>query len=62
MMKKEFVGPGLRLRPVHVDHARPPLQWTLNSEFNVHGNDKRRLRTPAPDRGTLKTVSRSLLA
>ena len=29
-MKKEFIGPGLHLRPVHADHARPPLQWTLN--------------------------------
>ena len=31
LMKKEFIGPGLHLRPVHADHARPPLQWTLNS-------------------------------
>ena len=64
MMKKEFIGPGLHLRPVHSDHAQPPLQWTLNSEFNVYGKDKRSVRppTPAPDRGTLKIVSRSLLA
>ena len=31
VVKKEFIGPGLHLRPVHADHARPPLQWTLNS-------------------------------
>ena len=54
MMKKELVGPGLHLRPVHADHARPPLQWTLNSEFNVYGNDKRRLRPPRPGQGNLE--------
>ena len=52
-MKKEFIGPGLHLRPVHADHARPPLQWTLNSVFSVYGNDNRRIRPP-PDRGILK--------
>ena len=31
LLKEEFIGPGLHLRPVHADHARPPLQWTLNS-------------------------------
>ena len=52
-MKKEFIGPGLHLRPVHADHARPPLPWTLNSVFSVYGNDSRRIRPP-PDRGILK--------
>ena len=33
MLKKEFIGPGLHLRPVHADHAQPPLEWTLNSVF-----------------------------
>ena len=59
--KKEFTGPGLHLRPVHDDHARPPLQWTLNSVFSAYGNDKRRIRPPL-DRGILKIVSRLLLA
>ena len=31
ILKKEFIGPGLHLRPVRADPARPPLQWTLNS-------------------------------
>ena len=61
LLKKEFIGPGLHLRPVHVDHAWPPLQWTLNSMFSAYGNDNRRIRTP-PDRGTLKIVSRLLIA
>ena len=30
-MKKEPIGPGLHLRPVRADHARPLLQWALNS-------------------------------
>ena len=30
-VKKELIGPGLCLGPVHADHARPPLQWALNS-------------------------------
>ena len=29
-MKKEFIGLGLHLRPVHADHAQPLLQWTLH--------------------------------
>ena len=33
MLKKEFIGPVLHLRPVHADQAQPPLQWTLNSVF-----------------------------
>ena len=56
-MKKEFIGPGLHLRPVHADHARPPLQWTLNSVFSAYGNNNRRIR-PSPDRGSLETISR----
>ena len=35
-LKKEFIGPGLHLRPVHADHARPPPQGTLNSVFSVY--------------------------
>ena len=61
IMKKEFIGPGLHLRPVHADHARPPLQGTLNSVFSVYGNNNRRIRPP-PDRGILKIISRLLLA
>ena len=38
--------PGPHLRPVHADHARPPLQWTLHSVFSVYGNDDRRIRPP----------------
>ena len=56
-LKKEFIGPGVHLRPVHADHARPPLQWTLNSGFSVYGNDNRRIRPP-PDRGILEILSR----
>ena len=55
MLKKEFIGPGLQLRPVHADHAQPPLQWTLNSVFSAYENN-RRIRPP-PDRGTLKIIS-----
>ena len=58
LLKKEFIGPGLHLRPVHADHARPPFQWTLNSVFSAYENKKD--KTP-PDRGTLKTVSRLLI-
>ena len=61
MMKKEFIGPGLPLRPVHADHSRPPFQWTLNSVFSVYENNNRRIRPPT-DRGTLKIVSRLLNA
>ena len=53
LMKKEFIGPRLHLRPVHADHTRPPLQWTLNSVFSIYGNDSRRIRPPT-DRGILK--------
>ena len=61
ILKKEFIGPGLHLRPVHADSARPPFQSTLNSVFSAYENDNRRLRPP-PDRGTLKIVSRLLIA
>ena len=60
-LKKEFMGPGLHLRPVHADHARPPFQWTLNSVFSAYENNNRRIRPP-PDRGTLKIISRLLIA
>ena len=60
-LKKEFIGPGLHLRPVHADHAQPPFQWTLNSVFSAYENNNRRIRPP-PDRGTLKIVSRLLIA
>ena len=30
-LKKEFIGPGLHLRPVCADYVWPPLQWTLSS-------------------------------
>ena len=60
-MKQEFTGPGLHLRPVHADHAWPPFQWTLNSVFSAYENNSRRIR-PSPDRGTLKIVSRLLIA
>ena len=59
LLKKEFIGPGLHLRPVHADHAQPPFQWTLNSVFSAYENKKD--KTP-PDRGTLKIVSRLLIA
>ena len=61
MLKKEFIGPGLHLRPVHADHARPPLQWTLNSVLSACGNDNGRIRPPL-DRGILKITSRLLIA
>ena len=60
MMKKELIGPGLHLRPVHADHAQPPFQWTLNSVFSAYENNNRRIRPP-PDRGTLKIISRLLI-
>ena len=59
-LKREFTGPRLHLRPVHADHARPPVQWTLNL-FSAYGNDNRMIRPP-PDRGTLKIISRLLIA
>ena len=63
-MKKEFIGPGLHLRPVHADHAQPLFQWTLNSVFTAYENNNRRIRPP-PDKGRgsiLKIVSRLLIA
>ena len=60
-MKKEFIGPGLHLRPVHADRAWPPFQWTLNSVFSANENNSERIRPP-PDRGALKIVSRLLIA
>ena len=41
-MKKEFIGPGLHLRPVHAGHAQPPFHWTLNSVFSAYENNNRR--------------------
>ena len=46
----------LHLRPVHADHAQPPLQWTLNSVLSAYGNYNRRIRPPL-DRGILKITS-----
>ena len=60
-VKKEFIGPGLHLRPVRAGRARPPLQWTLNSVFSACGNDKGRIRPPL-GRGILKITSRLLIA
>ena len=60
MMKKELIGPGLHLWPVHADHAQPPFQWTLNSVFSAYENNNRRIRPP-PDRGALKIISRLLI-
>ena len=60
-LKKEFIGPGLHLRPVHADHAQPPFQWTLNSVFSAYENNSRRIRTPQ-NGGTLKIISRLLIA
>ena len=60
-LKKEFIGPRLHCRPVHADHARPPLQWTLDSVLSAYGNYNRRIRPPL-DRGILKITSRLLIA
>ena len=60
-VKKEFIGPGLHLRPICADHAWLPLQWTLNSLLRACGNDNERIRPP-PDRGILKITSRLLIA
>ena len=60
LMKKEFIGSGHHLRPVHAVRARPPLQWTLNSLLSACGNDNGRIRPP-PDRGTLKITSGLLI-
>ena len=46
-LKKEFIGPGLHLRPVCADHACPPLQWTLNSVLSACGNDNGSIRPPS---------------
>ena len=46
-LKKAFIGPGLRLRPVCADRAWPPLQWTLNSVLSACGNDSGRIRPPS---------------
>ena len=47
VVKKEFIGPGLHLRPVCADRAWPPLQWTLNSVLRACGNDNGRIRPPS---------------
>ena len=60
-LKKEFIGPGLHLRPVRADRAGPLLQWALNSLLSACGNHNGRIRPP-PDRGTLKIISRLLIA
>ena len=59
-LKKEFIGPGLHLSPVHADHPQPPFQWTLNSVFSAYETSRR--KRPPPERGTLKIVSRLLIA
>ena len=46
-VKKEFIGPGLHLRPVCADRAWPPLQWTLNSVLGTCGKDNGRIRPPS---------------
>ena len=46
-MKKEFIGPGLHLRPVRAGRLRPPLQWTLNSVLSACGNDNVKIRRPS---------------
>ena len=38
ILKKEFIGPGLHLGPVHAEHAQPPFQWTLSSVFSAYEN------------------------
>ena len=57
-MKKEFIGPGLHLRPVHAGHARPPLQLTLNSVLSACVNDNGRIRPPL-GRGILKILRKN---
>ena len=52
-MKKEFIGPGLQLRPVCADLAWPPLQRTLHSVLSACGNDKGRTR-PCSGQGNLE--------
>ena len=53
-MKKEFIGPGPHLRPVHTDHARPPFQWTLNSVFSAYENTNRRKDNTPSRQGNLE--------
>ena len=60
IVKKEFVGPGLHLRPVCADRAWPPLQWTLNSVLSACGNDNGRIRS-ALGRGILKKRKQTLI-
>ena len=60
-LKKEFIGPGLHLRPVCAGCAWPPLQWTLNSVLSAYRNDNGRIRSPLGG-GILKITSRSLIA
>jgi len=59
-LRKEFIGPGIHVRPVYDDHGRPPFQWTLNSVFSAYENNNRRIRPP-PERGTLKIISGLLI-
>ena len=61
VLKEETDKAGLHLRPVHADHAQPPLQWTLNSVLSACGNYNRRIRPPL-DRGILKITSRLFIA
>ena len=61
VLKEETDKAGLHLRPVHADHAQPPLQWTLDSVLSAYGNYNRRIRPPL-DRGILKITSRLLIA
>ena len=60
LLKKEFIGPGLHLRPVCADRAWPPLQWTLHSVLSAGGNDKGRIRPPL-GRGLLKKRKQTLI-
>ena len=46
-LKKEFIGPGPHLRPVHADHARLPFQWALKSVLSACGNYNRRIIPPS---------------
>ena len=54
VVKKEFTGPGLHLRPVCADRAWPPLQWTLSSVLSACGNDNGRNKTPPSGQGNLE--------
>ena len=60
MLKKEFIGPGLHLRPVCADRAWPPLQGTLNSVLSACGNDKGRTR-PCSGQGNLEDTNHPCL-